>query len=146
MYNQNHLHYNSDMWMLKQSQCQHIYHAPNLCTECSVPTILQVYWWSTALHTPNTSHPLRHLFLGCHVFFLMFWVFFSCLLGCLLLSANLFGFGFCFFSYGIFFWGVSQDCGCTTGCTTVITCPCKIGTTNPRPPYLTKHACSNIPT
>ena len=32
------------------------------------------------------------------------------------------------------------------GCTTVTTCPCKIGTTNPRPPYLTKHACSNIPT
>ena len=46
-----------------------------------------------------------------------------------------------FFSYGIFFWGVSQDFGCTT----VTTCPCKIGTTNPRPPYLTKHGRSNIP-
>ena len=111
--------------MLKQSQCQHILHVPNLCTECTVPTFLQVYRWSTALHTPNTWHPLRHPVLGCHVFFLMFWVFsFLLFLGYLLPSANLLGFGFCFFScllmssvfysYGIFFWGVSQDCSCTT--------------------------------
>ena len=32
---------------------------------------------------------------------------FLAFLGCLLPSANLFGIGFCFFSYGIFFWGVS---------------------------------------
>ena len=81
MHNQNHLSYNSGMWMLKQSQCQHILHVPNLCTECTVPTFLQVYWWSTAVPTPNTSHPLRHPFLGCHVFFLMFWVFSFLLFG-----------------------------------------------------------------
>ena len=128
--------------MIKQSQCQHILHVPNLCTECTVPTFLQVYWWSTALPTPNTSHPLRHPFLGCHVFFFdVLGLFFLAFWGCLLPSASLFGFGFGFFSYGIFFWGVSQDCGCTT----VTTCPCKIGATNPTHPYLTKHACSNIP-
>ena len=61
--------------MLKQSQCQHMFHAPNICTECTVPTFFQVYWWSTALCTPNTSHPLCHPFLGCHARFLMFCVF-----------------------------------------------------------------------
>ena len=106
--------------MLMQSQCQQILHAPNLCTECTVPTFLWVYCWSTALRTPNTSHPLRHPFLGCHGFFMMFWVFSfllfwvvccrvltSLVLALFLLLSSV-------FSYGIFCWGVSQDCDCTT--------------------------------
>ena len=144
--------------MLKQSQCQHILHAHNLCTECTVPTFLQAYCWCTALRTPNTSHPLHHPFLGCHVFFLdvlgfFFLSFLGCLLPLLLPSANLFGFSFCFFSCLLSsspmasFSGVSVKIVVVPlGCTTVTTCPCKIGTINPRPPYLTKHACSNIPT
>ena len=143
--------------MLKQSQCQHILHVPNLCTECTVPTFLQVYRWSTALHTPNTCHPLHHPVLGCHGFFLMFWVF-SFLLCWVVCSQVLTSLVLAFVSSPVFscllssspmasFSGVSVKTAVVPlGCTTVTTCPCKIGTTNPRPPYLTKHACSNIPT
>ena len=133
--------------MLKQSQCQHILHAPNLCTECTVPTFLKVYWWSTALHTQNTFHPLHHPFLGYHVFFLMFWVF-SFLIFWVVCCQVLTSLVLAFVSSPMAsFSGVSvKIADVPLGCTTVTTCPCKIGTTNPRPPYLTKHACSNIPT
>ena len=69
----------------------------------------------------------------------VFWVFsFLLFLGCLLPSANLFGYGFCFFSCLLLlrhvFSGVSVKIAAVPlGCTTVTTCPCKIGTTNPRP-------------
>ena len=133
--------------MLKQSQCQHILHAHNLCTEYTVPIFLQVYWWSTALRTPNTSHPLHHPFLGCHVFFLMLWVF-SFLLFWVVCCRVLTSLVLAFVSSPMAsFSGVSVKIAVVPlGCTTVTTCPCKIGTINPRPPYLTKHACSNIPT
>ena len=125
-----------------------------LCNECTVPTFLQVYCWSTALRTPNTSHPLHYLFLGCQGFFLMFWVFSFLLFGvvccrvpaslvlafvsspvvCLLLLCHLFlGRQSRLRLYHL----VIYHC---------YNCPCKIATTSPGPPYLTKHACSNIPT
>ena len=146
MHNQNYLNYNSGMCMLKQSQCQHILHAPNLCTECTVRSFLQVYWWSTVPHAPNTSHPLRHPFLGCHVgffyvlglFLLAFWA-----VCCQVLTTLVLPF---VSSPMASFSGVSVKIAVVPlGCITVTTCPCKIGTSNPRPPYLTKHACSNIP-
>ena len=117
--------------MLKQSQCQHILHAPNLCTECTVPTFLQVYWWSTALRTPNTSHPLRHPFRGCHVNFLdVLGLFFLAFLGYLLRVLTSLVLAFVSSPMASFSEMSVKIAVVPLGCTTVTTCPCKIGTTS----------------
>ena len=73
------------------------------------------------------------------LFFFAFW-------GCLLPSADLFGLAFVSSPMASVSRVSVKIAVVPLGCTTVTTCPCKIGTTNPNPLYLTKHACSNIPT
>ena len=138
--------------MLKQSQCQHIFHAPNLCTECIVPTFPQVYCWSTALRTPNTSHPIPSSVPWLSCFFLdVVGLFFLAFLGCLLPSANLFGFLF------LLLWHLFLRCQSRLWLYHLVVpllqhAPAKLVQLTPdpppppHPPYLTKHACSNIPT
>ena len=102
--------------------------------------LYQLFSRSTGGVQPYAHQTHLILFVICslvviYVFFLdVLGLFFLAFLGCLLPSANLFGFGFCFFSYGIFS-GVSVKIVVVLlGCTTVTTCPYTIGTTNPRPP------------